>query len=98
MTLALDPLLIGDIAFGNGFLVKLKNFQFYGMSQYKIDKVQISPDDKNVKISVLLHVPKATSKASYNMDWNLGILNLRGSGKTTAEYGKQIEEYFEYYD
>lgn len=95
MKLALDPLLLGDVAFGNGFLVKLKNFQFYGMSKFKVDKIQMSPDDTNVKITALLHVPKATSKANYNMDWNIGILNLRGSGKTMAEYGKQRETYFE---
>lgn len=85
---ALDPLLIGDVAFGNGFSVNLINFHFYGISQYKVDKVSISPYGQNVKIMAILLVPRAMSRATYTMDWKLGILNLRGNGKTTAEYGE----------
>lgn len=69
--------------------MNLKGMKMYGISNFTVERISISTGD-NVKISALLNLPKAQSEANYILDWKLGLLNIKGHGKSSAVYGKII--------
>lgn len=66
--------------------MNLKGMKMYGISDFVVERVS-GLTGKSVKISALLNIPKARSDANYVLDWKLGILNIKGHGKSYAVYG-----------
>lgn len=61
----------------------------YGTSNYQVERVNFS-NGKNVKFTALLNIPRAKSESTYVLEWKLGILNIKGSGKTMTLFGEKI--------
>jgi len=74
----IDPLDVGNISINQGFEVNHWGMKAYGISDFKVDKMRINLD--NIKIEMILTVPKVLMKAKYNLKWQLGALNLNGGG------------------
>ncbi|CRK99076.1 CLUMA_CG011971, isoform A [Clunio marinus] len=74
----LDPFLLGDISFSQGFEVSLFNVKVFGASNLKIEKIRINTE--SFKIELVAFMPKITTESFYAMRWKISLLDIKGQG------------------
>lgn len=84
----LEAVSVSDISIqrGDGFVAKLAEIRAFGASKFQIVKLKINPEAFKVDVFVILPKVKATGK--YKLQMALGVINIKGQGKMTADLGK----------
>lgn len=87
---SLEPFHIEDIIINRGenFYVDLSNLNAFGATNFKIDKLRINV--KDLKLDVLVDIPKIDAFGNYKLKMTLGILQMKGEGKAKATVGENL--------
>lgn len=80
----IDPLNMGDFVIDTGVKMKIKQYKAYGSSNFICEKVTLPSLGKVVKLSAILKFPTLKAESGYELDWKIGPIDIKGTGKSYA--------------